>query len=81
MPSRRPMKRMRTPSSCSSGVSSTIRRENISIRPCTSSAGRDQFSVENEYTVSSLTPSSVASRRRALTVSAPALWPSFTGRP
>ena len=73
MPSRRPMKRMRTPSSCSSGVSPAMRCENISIRPATSSAGRDQFSVENEYTVSSCTPSSAASRRRALTVSAPAL--------
>jgi len=50
-----------------------MRWENISIRPLTSSAGRDQFSVENEYTVSSLMPSSAASRKRALTVSAPAL--------
>ena len=73
MPSRRPMKRIRTPSSCSSGVSSAIRCENISIRPLTSRAGRDQFSVENEYTVSSSMPRSTASRRRALTVSAPAL--------
>ena len=29
-------------------VSPVIRRENISIRPPTSSAGRDQFSVEKE---------------------------------
>ena len=81
MPSRRPMKRMRTPSSCSSGVSLAMRWENISINPATSSAGRDQFSVENEYTVSSRTPNSAASRRRALTVSAPALCPSLTGTP
>ena len=75
------MKRMRTPSSCSSGVSPAMRWENISIRPCTSAGGRDQFSVENEYTVNSSMPSSAASRRRALTVSAPALWPSLTGMP
>ena len=58
-----------------------MRLENISISPSTSSLGRDQFSVEKEYTVSSLTPSSAASRRRALTVSAPALWPSLTDTP
>ena len=81
MPSRRPMKRIRTPSSSSSGVSLAIRWENIAISPSTSAAGRDQFSVENEYTVSSSIPSSAASRRRALTVSAPAEWPSFTGTP
>ena len=48
MPSRRPMKRIRTPSRSSSGVSPAIRCENIAISPSTSSAGRDQFSVENE---------------------------------
>ena len=53
---RRPMKRIRTPSSCSSGVSRSIRRANISISADTSSAGRAQFSVENEYTVSSSMP-------------------------
>ena len=42
------MKRIRTPSSCSSGVSSAIRSPNIRINPSTSSAGRDQFSVEKE---------------------------------
>jgi hypothetical protein len=45
---RRPMNRMRTPSSCSSGVSAAIRRPIIAIRPWTSSCGRLQFSVENE---------------------------------
>ena len=39
---------MRTPSSSSSGVSPRIRSENIAISPATSSAERDQFSVENE---------------------------------
>ena len=42
------MKRIRTPSSRSSGVSAAIRSENIRISAVTSSAGRDQFSVENE---------------------------------
>ncbi len=50
------MKRIRTPSACSSGVSTSIRRANISISAATSSSARDQFSVENEYTVSSLDP-------------------------
>jgi hypothetical protein len=45
--SRRPMKRIRTPSSFSSGVSESISSANISIRPSTSSRGRCQFSVEN----------------------------------
>ena len=67
------MNRILTPSACSSGVSPAIRRANIRISPATSRRGRDQFSVENEYTVSSRMPSSTASRRRALTVSAPAL--------
>src|SRR3954463_7017199 len=80
-PSRRPMNRIRTPSALSSGVSPRIRSENIRIRPVTSSAGRDQFSVENEYTVSSSTPRSTASRSRAFTVSAPARCPSTTGSP
>jgi hypothetical protein len=44
---RRPMKRTWTPSSSSSGVSESISSANIDIRPSTSSAGRDQFSVEN----------------------------------
>ena len=69
---RRPMNRIRTPCASSSGVSSSIRRANISISAATSSSERDQFSVENEYTVSSWIPSSAASRSRALTVSAPA---------
>jgi hypothetical protein len=47
-PLRRPMNRMRTPSSCSSGVSARMRSENISISAATSSIGRAQFSVENE---------------------------------
>ena len=75
------MKRIRTPSSCSSGVSARIRSENISISAATSSTGRVQFSVENEYTVSSRMPSSTESRRRALTASAPARCPSSTGSP
>src|SRR5215210_3149203 len=75
------MKRMRTPSSRSSGVSPSMRSENMRISAATSSAGRDQFSVENEYTVSSRTPRSTASRRRALTVSAPARCPSATDSP
>src|SRR4051794_10733486 len=80
-PSRRPTKRMRTPSSWSSGVSRSMRSANIAMRPSTSGCGRDQFSVENEYTVSSETPRSTASRRRAFTQSAPARWPSTTGSP
>ena len=75
------MNRIRTPSSCSSGVSASIRRSNIAIRPDTSSSGRLQFSVENEYTVNSLTPKSTASRSRALTTSAPASWPAIVGSP
>ena len=47
------MNRIRTPSSWSSGVSPSIRRPNISISAATSSGERLQFSVENEYTVSS----------------------------
>jgi hypothetical protein len=78
---RRPRKRMRTPSACSSGVSPSIRRPNILIKADTSALERRQFSVENEYTVSSRIPSSTASRRRALTVSAPASWPETTGSP
>ncbi len=78
---RRPMKRIRTPSSCNSGVSSSIRRPIIAIRPWTSSGGRTQFSVENEYTVSSSMPKSTASRSRALTASAPASCPASAGRP
>ena len=42
------MKRIRTPSPSSSGVSARIRSENIAISAATSSGGRDQFSVENE---------------------------------
>ena len=42
------MKRIRTPSSSSSGVSARIRSENIAISALTSSGARDQFSVENE---------------------------------
>ena len=75
------MNRIRTPSASSSGVSSSIRRLNIAISPATSASSRDQFSVEKEYTVSSWTPSSTASRSRALTVSAPASWPAITGSP
>ena len=44
--SRRPMKRIFTPCSCSSGVSDSISSANIAIRPSTSGFGRDQFSVE-----------------------------------
>ena len=80
-PSRRPMKRIRTPSSWSSGVSLSMRSANMRISPSTSSAGRDQFSVENEKTVSSWIPSSTASRSRALTTSAPASWPSIGDSP
>ncbi len=81
MPSRRPMNRIRTPSASSSGVSRSMRSANIAISPSTSAAGRCQFSVEKENTVSSRIPSSAASRNRALTTSAPALWPSIAGRP
>src|ERR1700710_2842813 len=80
-PSRRPMKRIRTPSSSSSGVSPRIRSPNIAINPETSSGDRDQFSVEKEKTVSSSIPRSTASRSRALTTSAPARCPSITGSP
>src|SRR5215203_1289025 len=80
-PWRRPMYRIRTPSAFSSGVSEPIRSPIISIRARTSSSGRLQFSVENEYTVSSSIPSSAASRSRAFSVSAPARWPSMTGSP
>src|ERR1700742_557289 len=80
-PSRRPMKRIRTPSSSRSGVSPRIRSPNIAISPETSSGERDQFSVENENTVSSSIPRSTASRSRALKTSAPARWPSITGSP
>jgi hypothetical protein len=58
-----------------------MRSENISMSAATSSSGRDQFSVENEYTVSSRMPRCAASRNRALTVSAPARWPSSTASP
>ena len=58
-----------------------MRSANIAISPSTSSRERDQFSVENEYTVSSRTPRSTASRSRALTASAPARCPSMTGSP
>src|SRR5215218_4540483 len=76
-PSRRPMNRIRTPSSWSSGVSLSIRSANMRINPSTSSVGRDQFSVENEKTVSSSTPRSTASRSRSFTTSAPARCPSI----
>jgi hypothetical protein len=46
--SRRPMNRMRTPSASSSGVSRRMRSENMRMSAVTSSAGRDQFSVEKE---------------------------------
>jgi hypothetical protein len=42
------MKRIRTPSPLSSGVSPRIRSENICMSPATSATGRDQFSVEKE---------------------------------
>ncbi len=80
-PSRRPMNRIRTPSASSSGVSRSMRSANIAISASTSGFGRCQFSVENENTVSSSIPSSAASRSRALTVSAPARWPSIAGSP
>jgi hypothetical protein len=48
MRSRRPTKRIRTPSSSSSGVSRSMRSPNIRISPVTSAGDRDQFSVENE---------------------------------
>ena len=63
------------------GVSWSIRRPIIAISAETSCGERLQFSVENEYTVSSSIPSSTASRSRALTASAPASWPAITGRP
>ena len=44
---RRPMKRSRTPSSCSSGVSRSMYSANIRTSALTSSIERDQFSVEN----------------------------------
>ncbi len=47
-PSRRPTKRIFTPWSCSSGVSSMMRALKSAISASTSSCGRDQFSVENE---------------------------------
>jgi hypothetical protein len=75
------MNRIRTPCSSSSGVSARIRALNSDISASTSSGGRDQFSVENEKTVSSRMPRSAASRSRALTVSAPASWPSATDSP
>src|SRR5579863_10051259 len=75
------MKRSRTPSSRSSEVSPRIRRRNIRMSARTSAAGRDQFSVEKEYTVSSFTPRLTASRSRSLTVSAPASCPTATDTP
>src|SRR4051812_41461567 len=79
--SRRPMKRMRTPSSFSSGVSESISSANIAIRPSTSSFGRLQFSVENAYTVSSSMPRRTAVLTVSLSVCAPRRWPSSTGSP
>jgi hypothetical protein len=42
------MKRMRTPSACSSGVSRSMRSANMAMSPSTSAVGLVQFSVENE---------------------------------
>ena len=67
------MKRMRTLCLCSSCVSVAIRWASTEISWRTSATGRDQFSVENEYTVSCSMPSSTASRNLDLSVSAPAL--------
>jgi len=75
------MKRMRTPSSSSSGVSDSISSANIAISPSTSSRGRVQFSVENAYTLSSSTSSCTASRTVCLSVRAPSRWPASTGSP
>src|SRR4051794_21189245 len=79
--SRRPTKRIRTPSSFSSGVSEMISSANIAINPSTSSLGRAQFSVENAYTVSSVTPSFTASLTVCFSVLAPCRWPARTGSP
>src|SRR5205807_119856 len=81
IPPRRPMKRMRTPSSLSSGVSDWIRSANMTIRPSTSSRGRLQFSVEKAYAVSSSTSSLTALRTVRLSAWAPSRCPSRTGTP
>ena len=72
---------IRTPSSSSSGVSDSISSANIAIRPSTSSRGRDQFSVEKAYTVSSSTPCLTAWRTVRFSACAPSRCPARTGSP
>src|ERR1700683_340476 len=78
---RRPVKRTRTPRSCSPGASALILRASIASSARTSPCGRAQFSVENAYSVSCATPSSIASAIRSTTVVAAASWPSPMDRP
>src|SRR6266508_3032707 len=76
----RPMTSRRTSSRTSESVSRRIASSRRPMRPRTSSSSRDQFSVENEYSVRYSTPRSRAARRVLRIVSTPARWPAIAGR-
>src|SRR6266508_2891678 len=76
----RPMTSRRTSSRTSESVSRRIVSSRRPMRPRTSSSSRDQFSVENEYSVRYSTPRSRAARRVLRIVSTPARWPAIAGR-
>jgi hypothetical protein len=66
------MNRISTRSAFSSGTSRSISSQKRPIRSSTSSSGRVQFSVENEKTVRSFTPASLAARTTFFNARAPA---------
>src|SRR6266568_2702078 len=79
--SRRPTNRTRTPCAFRSGSSRSIVSSKIRMRSSTSSEGRDQFSVENAYTVSDSMPRSIDASTMRRRTRVPARWPSATGTP
>src|SRR5215211_1067196 len=79
--SRRPTKRVRTPSFARSPSSRSIVAPKISISAPTSSAGRVQFSVENANTASDSMPRSIDVSTIGRSARDPARWPSATDSP
>src|SRR5581483_10876042 len=79
--SRRPTNCVWTPSSARSCSSRSIVSPKMSISADTSSGERAQFSVENAYTASDATPTSMAVSTTGRSAREPARCPSATSRP
>src|SRR5207237_1087131 len=58
-----------------------VRGDRVLVDPARVDPGRDQFSVENAYTVSERTPRSIAASTVRRSARVPARWPATTGRP